>query len=251
MRRKAQRPIFRFILTGILAVVIVFLMVACNGAGLARDAGSKPNIGNPSEPPSMPAEEREKRFHPGPPWQGKGNDQGISQEEAENFAEYPLFWLGESFAGFNLQSIIRQKYTPPPPIPSHEAMDSVGFSYGDCTIQPGSSSCPVPFVVMIEPVCLVRPEMIADMAKSGPLETVRGEARLQRFHDGHARLWTGRVNIFLQAPAGPALVDRMIQELHGFGINRALQAGTPLSAPDFSGCPPVDVPPLKDPPIGG
>ena len=82
-------------------------------------------------------------------------------------------------------------------------------------------------------------------------EHVRGEARLQRFHDGHARLWTGRVNIFLQAPAGPALVDRMIQELHGFGINRALQAGTPLSAPDFSGCPPVDVPPLKDPPIGG
>lgn len=250
MRRNAQRPIFRFILTGVLAAVIVFLMVACGGAGLTQNTGSKPIVENPIAPPTLSAEEREARFHPGPPWQGKGNDQGISQQEAENFADYPLFWLGESFAGYNLQSIIRQKYTPSPPIPSHEAMDSVGFSYGDCTIQPESSSCPVPIVVMIEPACLERPEMIADMAKAGPLETVRGGARLQRFHDGHARLWTGQVSIFLDATADPALVDRMVQELHGIGLNREVQAGTPLPAPDFSGCPPIDVPPLKDPPTG-
>lgn len=197
MRRIAQRPIFRFIRTGIPAAVIVFLMVASIGVGLAQDAGSKPNIENPIEPPPMPAEEREKRFHPGPPRQGKGNDQGISQEEAENFADYPLFWLGESFAGYNLQSIVRQKYTPPPGIPAHEAMDSLGFAYGDCTIQPESRSCPVPLVVMVEPTCLERPEWLANGVKDGSVESVRGGAQMQRFHDGHVRLWTGKVSIFL------------------------------------------------------
>lgn len=251
MRRLTRRPIFRFILTGILAAVIVFLLVACGGAGQEQEAGSIPAVENQSGPPPMPAEERQKRFHPGPPWQGKGNDQGISQEEAENFADYPLFWLGESFAGYNLQSIIRQKYTPPPPIPAHEAMDNVGFSYGECTIHPESNSCPAPLVVMTEPACLNRPEGLANRVKDGSMEIVRGGAPLQRFSDGHVRLWTGQVSIFLDAPADPALVDRMVQELHGIGINRAAQAGTPLSAPNFSGCPPVDVPPLKNPPTGG
>ncbi len=251
MRRTARRPIFRSILAGNLAALIVFLMVACGGGDPAQDSGSKPNVENPSGPPTMPVAERQKRFHPGPPWQGKGNDQGISQAEAENFADYPLFWLGESFAGYNLQSIIHQKYTPPPGVPAHEAMDSVGFSYGDCTIPPGSTSCPAPLVVMIEPACLERPEGLANAVKDGPMESVRGGAQLQRFADGHARLWTGEVSITLDAPADPALVDRMVQELHGIGLNRAVEAGTPLPAPDFSGCPPVNVPPLQNPPTGG
>ncbi len=251
MWRIARRPIFRFTPAGILTSVMIFLMVACGGGDPAQDAGSKPNGENSSEPPTMSAEEREKRFHPGPPWQGKGNDQGISQAEAEKFADYPLFWLGESFAGYNLQSIVRQKYTPPPGIPTHEAMDSVGFAYGDCTIQAGSRSCPTPLVVMIEPACLVRPEGLANGASDGSLESVRDRAALQRFADGHARLWTGQVSITLDAPANPTLVDRMIQELHGVGLNRAVEAGTPLPAPDFSGCPPVDVPPLQNPPTGG
>ncbi len=251
MRRIAWYPILRFTSTGILAAMIIFLMVACGGGDPARDVGSKPNGENPSGPPSMPAAEREKRFHPGPPWQGKGNDQGISQQDAEKFADYPLFWLGESFAGYNLQSIIRQKYMPPPPIPAHEAMDSVGFSYGDCTIQPGSTSCPAPIVVMIEPACLQQPAGLANGVSDGSMERVRGAAQLQRFPDGHARLWTGRVSVSMDAPADPALVDRMVQELHGIGLNRAVEAGTPLPAPDFSGCSPVDVPPLKNPPTGG
>ncbi len=249
MRRIARRPIFRFTSAGILAALMIFLMVACGGGDPIQDAGSKPNVENPSELPTMPVAEREQRFHPGPPWQGKGNDQGISQAEAENFADYPLFWLGESFAGYNLQSIVRQKYTPPPGVPAHEAMDSVGFSYGDCTIQPGSQSCPAPLVVMIESACLEQPERLANAVKDGPMESVRGGAQLQRFHDGHVRLWTGQVSMFLMAPADPSLVDRMVQELHGIGINRAALAGTPLSAPDFSGCPPIDIAPLNDPTI--
>lgn len=106
-------------------------------------------------------------------------------------------------------------------------------------------------MVSIEPVCRVRPKLIADGVKAGILESVRGGVQQLRFRDGHLKLWTGQVSITVVAPADPALVDRMVQELHGIGINRAVQAGAPMPAPDFSGCPPVDVPPLKNPPIGG
>lgn len=244
MRRIGHHIGLRFIVTALVIAAVTFVLIVSLGDGAARGSGRKSSqAGESRERPTMSAEERATRFQAGEPWQGKGQHQGISQEEAERFPDYPLLWLGERFAGYNLQAIVRQKYDPPAGIPAHEAMNSVGFAYGDCTIPEGGRACPVPLVVMIEPACLTRPESIATGMRAGPLESVRGGAQLLRFRDGHVRLWTGRVSISIDAPVDPALVDQALQELRG--LNVALPVSAPLAPPDFSGCPAVEIPPLQ------
>ena len=250
MRRVRRFGFLTFGFTGLLSAVAVFVLITGIGIGLALGTETKPVVNQPIDPPAMSAEDRAERFQPGPVWEGTG-PQGISQQEAEAFADYPLFWLGESFAGYNLRAIHREQFTPPAGVPSIYATDSVSFSYGDCTIPEGYSACPIPLVVSIEPVCKVRPEMVADSAREGAVETVRGGARQLRFRDGHLKLWSGPVSITVDAPADPALVDQMVQQLRGIGVSRAVRAGASLPAPDFAGCPPVDVPPLGSPPMGG
>lgn len=172
---------------------------------------------------------------PGDPWDGQGQ-QGLSQDDAEQFSDYPTYWLGEEFAGYNLQAIIREDYQPEPPIPAYEAMDSLGFGYGDCVIPEGASACSVPILIKTEPICLTRPETVAPVAKASELETTRGGAQVLRFADGHMRLWTGNVSIYLSASVDYDLTIQMASELVGF--NTDLSASEDLPAPDFSSCSP-------------
>lgn len=244
MQRLGQHRRLRLIVTGLGAAIVGFALVVGIGVGLTPGRTS----GYPGTPQALSATERAQRFQPGNAWTGQGR-QGISQAEAERFADYPLFWLGDRYAGFHLRAIHHEQFRPPPGVPDRYAREGVSFSYGDCTIPEGYSACPIPLVVSIEPGCRVRPEMIAETARAGRLETVRGAALQLRFRDGHVRLWTGAVSITVDAPADPALIDQMVQDLHGMGRNRSI-AAAPLAAPDFSGCPPVELPPLEQPPVG-
>ncbi len=108
----------------------------------------------------------------------------------------------------------------------------------------------MPIVVNILPACKKRPDLIADEAKAGLPEPVRGGAQLQRFRDGHIRLWTGRVSILIDAPADQSLTDQIVRELRAMNRMNTARSGDQLPAPDLSGCPPVEVPPLRNLPGG-
>lgn len=226
-------------LVGIIATVAAYV-VTISIAGVVADDAASPI-------PTMSAEETAQRFLPGPSWEGKGHS-GISQEEAARFDEFPLVWLGESYGGFNLQAIIRSEYTPDPGIPSHEATDSVTLIYGDCAILPDAESCAVPMTVRVEPACMNRPEWISDLVKAEPLATdVRGGAWMQRFDDGHVRLWTGKISVFIDAAGNKELAENAIQDLHGLNrVYESLREGDPLDVPDLSGCPPVETLPILE-----
>lgn len=247
----------RYMLVGVITAVAVFTLAL--GAAVGVEIVRKP--GDPGEVkprPTMTEDQRAERFQPGQPWDGEGPQfrsgsqppQGITQTEAEAFTDYPVFWLGESFGGFNLQSIVRNKYDPPAGIPDHEAMDTLGFAYGDCVIPDGASACPVPLVVMTEPICMAQPQWIVEGAKAGDPETVRSGARLQRFEDGHIEIWSGQVSITVHSPGNPGLTEEIIQGLRGMNrINATQRAGTPLAAPEFDNCEPPTIAPRQGNPF--
>lgn len=181
-----------------------------------------------------------KRYRPGPAWDGRGKGP-MTQADVESFGDYPLFWLGDSFAGYNLQWVGRVQYDAPPDIPNARPWDAVTFIYGTCTPSDGQTRCAAPITVHVRPGCAVRPEMIADRVRAGGLETVRGGAQVHRFSDGHVVLWGNGVSVSIQAPGMPDLVDQAMLALRGLGRAAAIGAGEPIPAPDFSGCPPLDL----------
>src|SRR4030042_3000119 len=81
-------------------------------------------------------------------------------EDARQFDEFPLYWLGESYEGLPLTDIIRAKYEyevhpQEAPFMGQNVMKEnlVGFVYGTCT--PGSDGgCVPPLVVRVEPYCV-------------------------------------------------------------------------------------------------
>jgi hypothetical protein len=112
-------------------------------------------------------------------------------EDATNFTEFPLYWLGESYNGLPLTRIIRYRYDPEPPIPAVTAEDSVAFIYGTCTPSP-EAGCAPPLQIIVEPYCTRPPEIIAPLANVGSSFDIRG-ATAQWVTD-HLRIWTGDVS---------------------------------------------------------
>jgi hypothetical protein len=189
------------------------------------------------EPPGiMTAQQRAERFQAGLPWDGRGV--GALDENAVNsFTRYPLYWLGTDFGGYNLQAVNDLRYDAPANIPNARAQDSISMAYGTCTPAPGTGRCLAPITIHIQPICLVRPEIIAPEAKASPnLENLRGAALIQHFTDGHVRVWTGTVTIYLSARANPGLITAALARLEGTGLNRAITPSSTLPAPDFSAC---------------
>ncbi|HLF76750.1 MAG TPA: hypothetical protein VJB57_04600 [Dehalococcoidia bacterium] len=163
---------------------------------------------------------------PGDPWTGKGR-QGLSKSQAERFASYPLYWLGPSYGGFNLQAIL-------------DAPSDVTFIYGGCRLRSGPEpSCPVPLALHLQPVCFVRPEQ-AQNAYQEPPQTLRGGAVYMRrenpqFGLRDAIIWTGTSLIVVNAGRVPGTLDELLTTLQGMGPN-GIAAGAPLPPPDFSRC---------------
>jgi hypothetical protein len=161
-----------------------------------------------------------------------------SVENAREFKDFSVYWAGESFQGLPLVAVHRIDYPGRWPgeiynVPWHE----VSFDYGDCAIPPGEESCTVPLTIAIRPYCEVPPEIVADAAKTGPPEEIRG-AVAQRMGKPHMQLWTGNVSISIDA-TDEALVDEAARNLVRLNGDKPTSPGEALGPPDKIECPPL------------
>jgi hypothetical protein len=197
----------------------------------ADDPGKPRGRNVPEAIATLTPQERAQAFQPGRPWDGVGRG-GSNPVVPSSFQDYPLFWLGENFADFNLQAVRRVKYSAPA---GAKSQDRVAFIYGECMPVGGDRACPAPAQVHVHPICFVLPDQVAEEAKLGNLQTLSGGAKLQRFGDGHIMVWTGTVAVEISVAANPSLVNKALSELRGVGRN-SHKAGQALEAPDFGGC---------------
>ena len=177
---------------------------------------------------------------PGREWSGQGR-YGISEAEAAAFHEFPLLWLGPSFAGYNLQAIdVRD--APPFPLAGSWPRQEFLFIYGTCERDGGflrSDACsgPIPLYLQVRSACegsgfgqddvIVRGGAVFRPGESGSLAGTPDEQR--------PKLWTGKTQIVIVADSVPDQVDAIVEALHAVD-GEGLAAGEPLPEPDRSGC---------------
>ena len=222
-------------LTLVVAVSVGFLAFMIVSSAIhvadADQPGKARGRVQPEPRPVLSSQIAPDRFRPGKSWDGVGRG-GLDQNAIEGFSGYPLFWLGEVFADFNLQAALHVRYSAPE---GAKAGDRVTFIYGECVPVRGSQQCAVPAQVQVQPACAVLPAWIEEGAKAGPLQNLAGGAKLQRFADGHAMVWTGEIVVEITVAANPSLLNRAIAELRGAGRNKHTP-GQSLPAADLSGC---------------
>lgn len=195
---------------------------------------------------TMAPDERARRYLPGEPWNGVGRG-NIDQLTLETFTELPVLWAGPAVIGSNLQAIKYMKYNAPADIPTAKPRNTLSLIYGDCDLGQ-HNRCIVPLTINIDPICNQLPSQMSERVRlSNDLERVRGEAQLMRFKDGHVRLWTGSVSIFVDAKGDPTRVDEVVANLQTVATPLGLTLETfggfigpnnPLPAPDYSRCGP-------------
>ena len=163
-----------------------------------------------------------------------------SLEDAREFEEFPVYWLGESFQGLPLVAVHRIDYPGRWPgeiynVPWHE----VRFIYGTCTAAPGQSSCPVPLSIGIRPYCEVPPEAIPNaMRATAPEEEIRGAVVQRMGRSSHMQVWTSNVSISINA-TDPAIADAAAQNLVRLNGDKPSSPEEALGPPDQVECPPV------------
>jgi hypothetical protein len=159
-------------------------------------------------------------------------------EDAREFEDFPVYWLGESFQGLPLVAVQRIHYPGAfPGKPYDDPRNEVAFLYGDCTIAPGETGCPVPLTIVIQPYCDVPPEVVADAVKIGPPEEIRG-AVAQRTGKSKVRLWTSNVSIGIHA-TDPAVADAAAQNLVRLNGDKPSSPEEALGPPDEIECTPI------------
>ena len=126
-------------------------------------------------------------------------------EDARAFQGFPLYWLGESYEGLPLTTIIRYQYDPDPPKPAAHSENSVTFIYGSCTPS-AAGGCPPPLSIVVELYCMRPPELFAPAVRSGEPFYVGGA--LAEYMGLHLRIWTENVTIsILEAGIGGEVAD--------------------------------------------
>jgi len=133
----------------------------------------------------------------------------ISVTQARTFQEYPLLWLGDSFEGIPLTTIIRALAQDDPESMLPTAQNSITFIYGDCTPPAEEGGCAPPLQIVVEPRCFNPPELYSYVA-SGP-QPIRGGAAWLPGIPGGPILWTGDIAVTIFAPRGA--LDRIIASL--------------------------------------
>ena len=230
----------------ILAIALLTALLLVGSVVTHGQVGDVPILGPvaTSEPPrraTSTPEERARRYEPGPPWDGRGTgpDQPgrWTQAHIDSFTHYPLFWLGESFAGYNLQAVLRgipddsEAAGRIPP----SSYDRVTFFYGRCTPEARrerGGRCNPPVYLTVSSVCSMPPEVVPERFRRTTLQTVRGEALMVG-----DTIWTGQATIKLfPMTFDTDLGQQAIQELRGAGRNAGVRAGDPLPPPDFGVC---------------
>jgi len=159
-------------------------------------------------------------------------------QEARDFKEWPLYWLGESYDSLPLTGIdfaIPERGFP--------TMRTVYFIYGTCKPPPGGEGCAPPLSIAIEPLTFTPPERIAS-TKRGDLFDFRGAKAL--WIDGDLRIWTGdsMVAIFGYPQERIEKAARDIMPLGNVGV--AL-SDSKLPPPNFDSCPEIPLYPTSPP----
>ncbi|KKL80271.1 hypothetical protein LCGC14_2006420 [marine sediment metagenome] len=163
-----------------------------------------------------------------------------SLADAQDFDGFPLFWVGEEYAGLPLTAIIRSDYVSyeRPGIQVRE--DSVTFLYGSCVIEGGEGGCAAPFQVAVASTCQSPPGLAAAMVRSGEPFQLRG-ALAQEYTDGHIELSTQDVSVTVFGPDPESMralagALRPLNPLARLGPGDALQPPQPLQQLN---CPPL------------
>jgi len=148
------------------------------------------------------------------------------------FSDFPIYWVGEKFGGYSLRDIIRDVFSPEDGSPTG---NSVSFIYGSCVIEPDADGvidggCPPPLQIIVQPYCLVPPELIGHGARPAGTEKVRGGADAVTVGGG-LRIWTGDVTVKIYASSPQLLEDATaaIVSPNGLGVT---SVGSPLPAPN-------------------
>ncbi len=167
---------------------------------------------------------------------------GDSDFEAfpSEFDEFAIYWVGEEFGGHSLRKIIRQISLDS----GLRDQNSVTFLYGTCVIEPEpdgriDGGCPPPLQIIVQPYCVVPPELVGNGTRPSGIEKIRGGADAVG-SGGDIRLWTGDVTVKVYAPL--ELEDEVIDALtspNGLGVG----AGEDMPPPAAE-CPPYETPDL-------
>ena len=162
-----------------------------------------------------------------------------SVEDATSFAEFPVFWAGEEYAGVPLEAIIRANYVSAVRAEFTLVEDTVSFLYGSCILpESREGGCPSPYQVTVQPACMLPPGF-AERSLIDAETTVRG-APAEIFADGHLILWTQDVAITVFAPdrvATLAIAEKIVPlnssgRLSGSDFAPAIPTGELGCAPD-------------------
>jgi hypothetical protein len=149
-------------------------------------------------------------------------------QEARDFKEFPLWWLGESFDSLNLRI---HWATPERGSPT---MNSVYLIYGQCVIEPGHESCGPPLSILVEPLCSTPPEKVVGLA-NGPPFAFRGAGAL--WVDDHLRIWTDDSAIAIWAHPRDRIL-KAAEAIVPLGNIDVPLGGSGLPPPNFDKCPP-------------
>ena len=144
------------------------------------------------------------------------------------FADFPIYWVGEEFGGHSLRNILRQIVSPEDGL---VAQDTVKFLYGNCGAEKlTDGGCPFPLAITIQPYCIVPPELIGDGTRPINIEKVRGGADALMVGGG-LRLWTGDVTVKIYASSPQLLEDATTALASPNGLGPA-GVGDALPAPE-------------------
>ncbi len=146
-----------------------------------------------------------------------------------DFSDFPIYWVGNDFAGLSLDYVARSVFSPEDGSPTE---NSITFFYGSCVFQemPAEGACFRPLSIVVRPYCLIPPEMIASEAAASDTTKVRGGADAMSVGGG-LRIWTGGATIKIYA-SSPELLDGATGALvspNGLG---PAEEGDALPAPD-------------------
>lgn len=130
----------------------------------------------------------------------------FSRDDVAQFAEFELYWLGDSFAGWDLNRIQREKRDLPPDVAEQierqgqvpAGPDYVSTIYGTCDTSQGEGRCAPPLQIQVWDACNRNLSMYPDDMHLREL-TVRG-VPAATFGRGRLELYTGAVTVVIFAP---------------------------------------------------
>lgn len=157
-------------------------------------------------------------------------------QEAREFKDWPLWWLGESFDSLALTHV--EEVTPRRGFPT---MNWVEFTYGTCTHRPGGEGCPLPVAIQISPLCWSPPERLE--IPPDDLVDFRGAKTLWQ-EGGTVRIWTDDSAILIGAYPRERL-QKAAEELLPLGNVEVTLTDSKLPPPNFDSCPETPIYPVS------